>query len=379
MEISVVLPCLNEEETIGTCVHKASQALRDLGLRGEVVVCDNGSTDASARLAQTAGAKVVFQPQRGYGNAYLKGLEAARARYIVMADADDSYDLSQLGLLIEKLRQGFDLVIGSRFKGKILPGAMSWSHRYIGNPILTGTLNLFFKARISDAHSGFRAIKREALDRLALSTGGMEFASEMIIQALRENLKIVEVPIVYHPRKGVSKLAPLSDAWRHLRFMLLFSPTYLFLFPGGFLFILGLCGLVLFLPGRFSLFGHRFDVHAMVFASLFSILGFQIITLGLYAKTYALLEGYERENKLLKMFYRRFKLEKGLALGLGLFLLGVSINIYIVYKWVKGGLGSLNEARGALFALTFTVIGLQTVFSSFFLSMLGIQRHSRPK
>ena len=318
----------------------------------------------------------MFQPEKGYGNAYIKGLKEAKGRFLVMADADDTYNLEELDSLIKPLEDGYEMVIGSRFEGNILPGAMTWSHRYIGNPILTAILNRFFKTRISDAHSGFRAITMDAFNRLNLQTGGMEFASEMIVDALRKNLKIKEVPITYYPRKGESKLNSLPDAWRHIRFMLIYSPTNLFLVPGFFVFMAGFLGL--FLSGRhnFTLFGHRFDVHAMVFSTLFCLGGFQVLNLGLFAKTFAMLEGYERRNSLLQKFYRAFNLEKGIVLGILLSLIGFIALIFIFYKWVNTGFGFLDETRLALFSLIFVLVGIQIIFSSFFLSLLGIKKKS---
>ena len=373
MEVSVIIPCLNEEETIGACINKALTSFEVLGLEAEVIVVDNGSQDNSTEIAQKSGAKVIHQQAKGYGNAYLKGFSQAKGKFIIMADGDDTYNLLEIKPFIDKLREGYDFVIGSRFKGKILPGGMPWLNRYIGNPILTGFLNLFFQAHISDAHCGFRAITKDALERINLKAGGMEFASEMIIDVLREKLKIAQVPITYHPRKGRSKLKPISDAWRHMRFMLLYSPTYLFLLPGGFLFGLGLLVLLLLLFGSFSFAGHRFDVHAMVLASFSAILGFQILNLGLYSKTYAHLWGFQRQVSLEK-FYKVFKLEKGIILGLSLFCLGFLAGVYIFYQWFKTGFGALNALRLALFALTFMVIGIQTIFSSFFLSLMSLQR-----
>ena len=374
IEVSVVFPCLNEQESIGGCIQKAFSVIKESGLSGEVIVSDNGSTDNSIEIARSLGAKVVQQPEKGYGNAYLKGFAEAKGAFVVMADSDSTYDISEMGALIEKLKSGYDMVIGSRFKGKILKGAMPWPNRYIGNPILTGFLNIFFNSKVSDAHSGFRAMTQDALKRLKLNTGGMEFASEMVIKAIKAKLKMAEVPITYYPRQGKSKLNPFPDAWRHMRFMLLYSPNYLFLIPGGFLFILGL--LVLLLSGwqKLVLFGHRFDIHAMVFSSAFCLLGFQIINLGLYAKTYALLAGFEEKDPLLQKFYAKFNLEKGLILGALVFLLGFSGLIAIFYRWVSEGFGPLNEVRLALFSLTFMVMGIQTIFSSFFLSLLGIER-----
>ena len=233
IEVSVVMPCLNEEATVGACIEKAHRTLKRLGLRGEVIVADNGSTDASVPIAESLGARVVHQPIRGYGAAYQAGIQAARGKYILIGDSDDTYDFTDLERFITPLRNGYDFVMGSRFKGEILKGAMSWSHRTIGNPILSGILRWFFHTSISDAHCGMRAFTREAYEVMQLQTTGMEFASEMVIKVVQADLKLCEVPITYYPRQGESKLNSFRDAWRHLRFMLLLSPTHLFVLPGG--------------------------------------------------------------------------------------------------------------------------------------------------
>lgn len=371
--LSIILPCLNEAETIGACVEKARRALDGLGIEGEVIVADNGSTDGSQDLARKLGAKVVDQPVKGYGAAYLKGLEAAQGDYIVMGDSDDTYDFLDTPKLVRELDAGADMVLGSRFMGTILPGAMSFSHRYIGNPILSGILNLFFGSRISDCHSGFRAFTREAAHRLHLSTLGMEFASEMIVSALRNKLRIVEVPITYHPRKGESKLESLSDAWRHLRFMLLFSPNWLFLVPGLLLF---LGGLALFLNtalGWLILFGHVFDIHAMIFFAMFTLAGFQILTTGLFAKAFAAREGFTAPSRLLEAFFRIFHLERALTWGGLMFLAGFAGSAYIVGLWVKiHFVGYFLMPKQSLFCVVLMIMGLQTIFSAFFISLLRL-------
>ena len=268
VEVSVAMPCLNEEMTLGTCIEKVQQTLKALGIKGEIIVADNGSTDGSVEIAESLGAKVVHQPIRGYGAAYLAGIAAAQGKYIIIGDSDDTYDFTDLERFIEPLRNGYDLVMGSRFKGEILPGAMSWSHRYIGNPILSGILRWFFKTNISDSHCGMRGFTREAYERMALQTTGMEFASEMVVKAVQEDLKIHEVPITYYPREGESKLNSFRDAWRHLRFMLLLSPTYLFVLPGSLLFVLGLLVLLVMLPGPVQIGNHAYDIHVMTLVRL---------------------------------------------------------------------------------------------------------------
>ena len=242
------MPCLNEAQTVGVCVQKARRAIKQLGISGEVVVADNGSTDGSPSIAEREGARVVHQPIRGYGAAYLAGIAAARGKFIVIGDSDNTYDFGEIPRFLQPLRESADLVMGSRFKGEIKPGAMPWLHRYIGNPTLTGILNLLFRAGVSDAHCGMRAFTKDAYEKLGLQTTGMEFASEMVIKAAKVGLKITEVPITYYPRKGESKLHSFRDGWRHLRFMLMLSPTYLFLLPGALLFLIGLLGTIALLP-----------------------------------------------------------------------------------------------------------------------------------
>jgi glycosyltransferase involved in cell wall biosynthesis len=376
--LSIILPCLNEAETIGVCVEKARKALEGLGLEGEVIVADNGSTDGSRELARSLGAKVVDQPVRGYGAAYLKGLETARGDYIVMGDSDDTYDFLDAPRLIKELEAGADMVLGSRFKGTILPGAMSFSHRYIGNPILSGILNLFFGSRISDCHSGFRAFTREAAQRLNLSTLGMEFASEMIVSALRNRLRIVEVPITYHPRKGESKLESLSDAWRHMRFMLLFSPDWLFLAPGLTLFAGGLGLFLNTALGWLRLFGHVFDIHAMIFFAMFTLAGFQILSTGLFAKAFAIREGFAAPSPLLEGFFKIFYLERALAWGGLMFLAGLAGSAYIVGLWVKiHFVGYFLMPKQSLFCVVLMIMGMQTMFSAFFISLLRLPSVAR--
>lgn len=374
IEVSVVMPCLNEEQTIGECVKKALDALRKYGVKGEVVISDNGSTDNSVEIAESYGVRVVHQPERGYGSAYMKGFEEARGKYIIMADSDNTYDFDEVDKFLQRLRDGFDFVNGTRLRGVILPGAMTWSHQYIGNPFLSWLLNVLFRTGISDSHCGMRAFSKDAYRRMQLQTSGMEFASEMVINAAKAKLKMTEVPITYHPREGDSKLRTFRDGWRHLRFMLLYSPTALFVLPGLFFLVLGLAGLIVLLPGAIVIGGRVFDIHFMILASMFTILGIEVLTVGLYAKTYSLTAHFDEDDPILRSFYRHFTLEKGLVAGLVLFAVGFAADAYILGKWISRGFGALDEVRTALFALTFVVIGVQTIFASFFLSILSIRR-----
>jgi hypothetical protein len=377
-EVSVILPCLNEAETVATCVTKAVDAMRRLGLRGEVVVVDNGSTDGSQALAERCGARVVQEPRRGYGSALMRGIEEARAPFIIMADADDSYDLTDLERFIEGLRGGADLVMGTRRRGTIKPGAMPWLHRWIGNPVLSGILNLLFRAGISDAHCGMRAFTKEAYRRMQLQTTGMEFASEMVIKAALGRMRITEIPITLYPdgRSRPPHLRSFHDGWRHLRFMLLFSPTYLFLIPGGASMVLGLIPLIALGWGPLKVGSLHFDIHYMVLGSLLTILGFQIITTGLFAKAYSHAARLYSQDRTLNVVLRYFNLERGLLLGAGLFLLGFAVDVAILVRWLESGMGSLNAVRPAIQASTLMIVGAQTLFSSFFLSMLAVPRRT---
>ena len=376
VEISVVMPCLNEEATIGICVEKAMRALEQMEVLGEVVVSNNGSTDRSAEIAESLEARVVYQPEKGYGNAYMKGLTEARGRYIVMGDSDNTYDFGELERFIVPLRDGYDMVMGNRFAGKILPGAMPWHHRYIGNPILSGVLNLFFQTGIRDAHCGIRSFTKEAFERMHLQTAGMEFASEMVINASKAGLRITEVPITYYPRAegSESKLHSFRDGWRHLRFMLLYSPNWLFMIPGLILFVLGFGMLFALVGGPVNIAGLHFDVHYMVLGSLLALIGFQIVALGMYAKVYSMTEHFEEKSRTLDLIFRHFNLERGILMGSLMFVAGLSIDLYILLVWLTQGFGEQPRLREAILAMTLMVIGLQVVFSSFFLSLLGIER-----
>ena len=379
IDVSIVMPCLNEQATIGACIEKAQRTMKDLGTRGEVIVADNGSTDGSATIAESLGATVVHQPIRGYGAAYLAGIAAAQGKYIIIGDSDDTYDFTDLERFIEPLHNGYDLVMGSRFKGEILPGAMSWSHRYIGNPILSGILRWFFKTDISDAHCGMRAFTRDAYDKMALQTTGMEFASEMVVKAVQEDLKIYEVPITYYPREGESKLSSFRDAWRHLRFMLLLSPTHLFVLPGSLFFILGMLALLIMLPGPVQIGSHAYDIHVMTLAGFVTLLGYQVLSMGITARAYAVAARFVKKDNLIAGLYKVFTLERGIVLGVLLFLCGIAIDIWVAWIWIRGGFGPLNEIRAALFALVCMVLGVQTAFSSFLLSLFAIPHRPRPE
>lgn len=366
LDITVVIPCLNEEASVGIVVAKALEGIKATGLRGEVVVVDNASEDASRERAEEAGARVVLEPRRGYGSAYLAGLASAQGRYCVMADADDTYDLTHLGDLVEPLRAGADMVLGSRLKGEILPGAMPWSHRWIGNPILTGILRVFFHVPVSDAHCGLRAVRKDAIPRLKLSATGMEFASEMVIKAGKRGMRIDEVPIVYHPRIGESKLNSFRDAWRHMRFMLVHTSTYLFVVPGLVATVAGIATLAVF--AAHSTLGHSAGTSIAIAAAITSIVGAQVVQLGLFAKTYAVIYLDEREPTLERLWHR-VRLEQGLLLGAVVIVVGLTIAAISEFD-------SQSDPRLGLLGLTLLALGIQVIFGSFFLSVLGLSEHA---
>src|SRR5271166_2127470 len=369
--VSVVIPCLNEAENIEHCVKAALGAIEQMGVIGEVVVADNDSEDDSARLAEQAGARVVVERRRGYGSAYLAGFEASRGRYIVMADADLTYDFQEIPRFVAALEEGAEMVIGDRMDN-IQPGAMPWLHRYIGNPILTGLLNLFFRTGISDAHCGMRAVRRDVLPRLDLRTTGMEFASEMVIRASKENLKIAEFPIEYHPRGGESKLSSFSDGWRHLRFLLVHSPNHLFIVPGATLAGVGTL-IIVFVGAGLDFFGRAWGLHALIGGALLMIVGTQILALGLCAHAYGTYFMGEQDPWFDRM-RARFRLEHGLLLG-GLFaLVGLVMGAVIVATWISHGFGSLSDEHLAVIAASLLIVGIQIFFSSFLLSILGLRR-----
>jgi glycosyltransferase involved in cell wall biosynthesis len=374
LRVSVVIPCLNEEENIEECVRSALAAMETAGIRGEVVVADNDSEDRSAELAAAAGARVVHEPRRGYGSAYLAGFAAARGEYIVMGDADLTYDFDEIPRFVEKLDAGAELVMGDRMKN-IHPGAMPWHHRYIGNPVLTGILNGFFRTGVSDAHCGMRALRRDVLPRLDLRTTGMEFASEMVIRASKEKLRIAEFPIEYHPRGGESKLSSWRDGWRHLRFLLVHSPTHLFILPGAILAALGALISVLVLS-QVHIFGRSWDLHTMIAGALLTIIGTQVVALGLAAHAYGKYFMGEKDPWFDRM-RDRFSLEHGLLLGGAIALVGLVLGAIIVGEWFSRDFAALSEQRLAVGAATLLIVGVQLFFSSFLLSILGLRREGR--
>lgn len=374
VHLSVVIPCLNEADTISECVRRALAAIAASGIDGEVVVVDNGSEDGSGRLASDAGARVVLEPERGYGSAYLTGFQAARGRYIVMADADLTYDFGEIPHFLTELETGADVVIGNRMKN-IHPGAMPWHHRYIGNPLLSGFLNLLFHTGVDDAHCGMRAVRRDVLPVLDLRTTGMEFASEMVIRASKEKLVVKQFEIEYHPRGGESKLSSFRDGWRHLRFLLVHSPNYLFILPGAVMAVLGAI-IELAVIARIAVFGREWDIHALIAGALLAIVGTQVVALGICAHAYGTYFMNEQDRWFDRM-RARFKLEHGLLLGGGIALMGFIAGAYIAIDWIRRGFGALAEERLAVLAATLIIVGIQIFFSSFLLSILGLRRRDQ--
>ena len=377
VEVSVVIPCLNEAKSIGICIEKALRAFESGGLSGEVVVADNGSTDGSIEIAEASGARVVRVSQRGYGAALRAGIKAAQGPFIIMGDADDSYDFSEVPQFVRKWREGYQVVMGNRFRGGIKPGAMPRLHKYLGNPGLTALLNTLFHARIGDSYCGMRGFTRELYDRLDVRSSGMEFALEMIIKAAQIGAPISEIPIILWPDKRgrPPHLRSFRDGWRSLRFMLLYAPNWLFLLPGGLLSSLGLALVFWLLPGPRNLTSHVvLDLHTMIFGMVFTLMGAQIMSVGLFAKTFSYSARFDRNPRSLKRILRYLRLEHGLLLGTGLSVLGFAGCARVLWHWASTGFGNLYETRAVLFWSMWLFLGVQIVFSSFFLSMLGISR-----
>ena len=365
-EISVILPALNEETTIGICIEKIQQVFRSIGVNGEIIVSDS-STDSTPEIARSKGAVVVHPRHHGYGYAYLEGFRNARGAYIVIGDADNTYDFLEIPLLIKKLDEGADLVIGSRFKGKILDGAMIPLHRYIGNPLLTWVLNRVFGTGFSDTHSGFRAIRADSLKKLNLQSWGMEFASEMLIKASREGLKITEVPITYYPRATPSKLSSYSDGWRHLRFILLLRPMPFLTLPGVFCTVFGFILMAAFYTSANNPDGRT---HSFILGTILLTGGFQLLLSGMVIKVYSAVHGFERREGLAERLLNYQTLEKFLVAGSVLVLTGLIIGIFILWGWMKTGFGSLYQITNAVLSLSLVIIGLEIVFMAVFISMM---------
>lgn len=370
MELTILMPCLNEARTVQTCVAKARAFLQEARIEGEVLVADNGSTDGSQALAQEAGARVVDVPQRGYGAALIAGIQAARGRFVIMGDADDSYDFRALGAYVTELRQGAELVMGNRFRGGIEPGAMPFLHRYLGNPVLSFIGRLFFRTGIRDFHCGLRGFSREAIGRLGLVSPGMEFASEMVAKAALSRLRIAEVPTTLRPdgRGRPPHLRTWRDGWRHLRFLLLFCPRWLFLYPGAFLALAGCAGLVagLLPPGSLPVVP---GVHSVLYLGGATILGVQLLQFALLTKWIAVLGRLAPEPPWMARWSPRLSIEKGLIGGLLVFLVGLAWAVVLTVGWGRGGFGPLDPAetmRSAIPSVTLMVVGMQLAMGSMF-------------
>lgn len=371
LELSVILPCLNEELALGSCLDKIKEIIKQSNLKAEIIVVDNGSVDSSCGIAVKKGTRLVHEEKRGYGCAYLKGFEVARGKYLFLADSDGTYDFREIPKFVEQLKQGYDFVIGNRFKGKIEKGAMPWSRRCIGNPILSAILRLIFKIKVHDVHCGMRAIRKDKLKELNLKTAGMEFASEMVIMAGKKELKIRELPINYFKRQGDSKLNSFTDGWRHLRFMLLYSPLFLFFIPGLIFFLMGLISMLWMYLGPSEILGIKFHYHPILLSALLIIIGYQLIIFSLFAKTYAIT--HLGDKPIFDSLYKYITIEKAGITGILMGMSGIIIYILIFSKWLSSGFGELQEIKNSVLALTLIIAGIQTIFSSFMLSILGIK------
>jgi glycosyltransferase involved in cell wall biosynthesis len=380
VELSIVMPCLNEAETLAGCIRKARSYIERSGVSAEIVVGDNGSTDGSQEIATSLGARVVPVSPRGYGAALQGAIIGASGRYCIMGDSDGSYDFEHLDHFVAKLRDGYDLVMGNRFKGKIEQGAMPWKNRYLGNPILSAIGKVFFSATAGDFHCGIRGFSKAAFERMDLRTTGMEFATEMVVKATMMGMKIAEVPasLAHDGRSRPPHLRPYRDGWRHLRFMLMYSPRWLFLYPGTLMVLLGVAGCAWLLPGPRMIHGVGFDVHTLLYAFVLIMLGFQLIAFAVFTKVFAISEGLLPEDPRLNWFFQYITLETGLAVGALLIVAGLGGSIFAVSGWAAVRFGPLDAGhmlRVVMLAVFSLTMGVQIVCSSFFLSILGLRRH----
>lgn len=381
IELSIVLPCLNEAATLGACIGAAQAAVRDLCIQAEVIVADNGSSDGSREIADRLGARVVAVPERGYGAALLGGLRAARGKFVIMGDADATYDFEAIAPFVEKLRGGYDLVMGNRFAGGIAEGAMPWLSRRVGNPVLTGLGRLFFRSPVADFHCGLRGFQRESILALDLQTTGMEFASEMVVKATVRNLRIIEVPTTLSrsDKTRRSHLRPWRDGWRHLRFLLVYSPRWLFLYPGLLLMTVGAAGTLWLLPGPRVVGRVTFDIQTLLFACMMIAIGFQAVLFSLLSKVFAWNERLLPVGDRFRKVFRYVTLEVGLGVGVLWILGGAGGAIYSFVRWSDTSFGPLDASRTmriVIPSLTALLLGAQIVLASFFFSLLGIQRHA---
>jgi uncharacterized membrane protein len=379
-ELTILMPCLDEIETVAACVAKARGYLERSGTPGEVLIVDNGSSDGSPQAAERAGARVVHERRRGYGSALRAGIQAARGQYVIMGDADESYDFSALDPFLAKLRQGADLVMGNRFAGGIAPRAMPLLHRYLGNPVLSGIGRLFFRSPVGDFHCGLRGFRRDAMLALELASEGMEFASEMVVRATVEGLAIAEVAVTLSPdgRSRPPHLRSFRDGWRHLRFLFLFSPRWLFLYPGSLMMLTGLASMLWLLPGPRTVAGIGLDVNTLVYCVAAIVCGFQAVTFAILAKVFAINARLLPEDPRTRRFMSVVSVEAGMVAGLVLVLAGLASGAYAVGMWGFGPLDIQSSLRIVAPSVTALILGLQLLFASFFLGVLGLRRQQTP-
>jgi glycosyltransferase involved in cell wall biosynthesis len=379
VELTVVMPCLNERLTLASCIQRALETLNAHGIKGEVVIGDNGSTDGSQEIARSLGARVIDVRERGYGAALLGAIAAARGTYVLMGDSDASYDFGEIPVFLAKLREGYDLVMGNRFKGGIKPGAMPWKNRYIGNPVLSGIGRLFFRIPIRDFHCGIRAFKKSSIDAIDLRATGMEFASEMVVKAQLHRLKLAEVPATLSPdgRDRPPHLRPWRDGWRHLRFLLLYSPRWLFLYPGITLMVLGVLIHTLLLPGAFKVGSTELDVHTLLYGGGMILVGAQGVFFAVLSKVFAIAEGLVPEPPEARRWFQAIQMEHGVVVGVVLVMGGIAGTMWAVGSWGRQGFGPTDPQtvmRVVVPSVVLLALGAQTIFSSFFLSLLGMRR-----
>ena len=383
IELTILMPCLNEALTLATCVGKARSFLHRAGIRGEVVIADNGSTDGSQAIARANGARVVDVPVRGYGAALIAGIASARGKFVIMGDSDDSYDFSRLDAFVDKLRNGSDLVMGNRFRGGIQKGAMPPLHRWLGNPVLSTIGRMLYGGEARDFHCGLRGFNREAISGLGLCCPGMEFASEMVVKASLRGLSVAEVPTTLSPdgRNRPPHLRSWRDGWRHLRFLLLFSPNWLFVFPGMLLLVSGVLGQLLLMPGPMAFGEHALDVHTMLYCGASSVMGFQLVLFGVMAKVFAVQQGVLPMSKGMGIFLEAFKVEFGLVFGAFLLASGCALSVGSLMAWDASQFGKFDPSVGmrmAIPAVTMMLLGMQLMFGSMFVGVLGLREHARP-
>jgi glycosyltransferase involved in cell wall biosynthesis len=369
--VSIIIPCMNEELTIGSCIRKTLLVLKREGIEGEIIVADS-STDNSTYIARSLGATVVIPSEKGYGNAYLESIRYAKGRYLILSDADDTYSMDEIPKFLKPLRENnADFVIGNRLQGNIIKGSMPWLHRYVGNPILTKTLNALFGTNIHDSHSGMRAITRDAYDKLNLHCEGMEFASEMIIEAARKRLRITEIPITYYPRKTPSKLHSWGDGWRHLRFMMLYDPTPFFYIPGILLLIFGIV-MTVGLATRSDI--EIIRIHSFILGGIVIIIGMQIIVTGGYMNIYGMIQNKIDRKGLTAKLLDYHSLEVGLIIGIILFISGIMLGLSVVFKWISSGFGSLSEIKGAIISMVLIAVGVQMALFALIVSVFILNK-----